>query len=128
MIGWADLTDATAAERAKRALAGVLGRRSRLGLGLVLGSMAGFVLRHAKNPTTPSILYPQSEVVITVNRVAASRYAEFVRPLQNFTSVDVTSNMASTETCILTPKLHFYLVPTHSYNYFRFRVRHVDLW
>jgi hypothetical protein len=32
--------------------------------------------------------------------------------IQNFVSVDVTSNLESTETYILTPKLHFYLVPT----------------
>jgi len=48
------------------------------------------------------------------------KYAKFIRPLQKFTSVDVTSNMASAETCILTPKLHFYLVPTHSKNTFGF--------
>ena len=40
--------------------------------------------------------------------------------MQNFKSVNIPSNLASTETYILTPESHFYLVPKHSYNYFRF--------
>ena len=48
------------------------------------------------------------------------------RTIQNFMSVDVPLTLASSKTYIQTPKSHFYLVPTHSYNYFRFGGRHIE--
>jgi len=73
MISWANSTKATAAERAKRALAGVLWRRSRLWLGLVLGFMAGFVLGHAKHLctcmklsySTPKCLFKAAAITVS---------------------------------------------------------------
>jgi hypothetical protein len=48
------------------------------------------------------------------------------RTIENFMSIDVPLTLASSKTYIWTSKLHFYLIPTHSYNHFRFLGRYAS--
>jgi hypothetical protein len=70
---------------------------------------------------------PQNCICISFRRIVITTSGSVVenscRTIQNFVSVDVPLDLACTKTYILTPKLHFYLVPAHSNNYFRFRGR-----